>query len=446
MFGRKSSRSQPHATFLLPSFPGLFWNKKSSLVETITAASPPVSTPVPESDLSQSVPFDTYYQRLNVTSANSTASTSLSSSVTTPVPSLSTSLSTSPSSVLSTTPQSVASAVVQTSFLTLDSISSDSEPSEPQILAASPDIIDDAHFDDSCTPILKNSQTRPSVCTRKHTVGSQQPPRRVQRVLPTTLRCRRCSADLAFASQIVSKGFTGRHGRAYLVSAPATHAGHLFAPEPKYDDDTTPWDNEEEDAIWEDAGVFESEAVEGEQAIDDTASDGPLARGLVRAGGIHDLPNIRIGRAGYRRLVTGMHVVADISCAVCRSKVGWKYIDASAPAQRYKVGKFVLELALLSTFHSWEDVDVDEDALENMEALANNLGAARSLNTRYLWDRLHNGDELCNRENKCYEPGHTEFDSEDDDECEEIFNGTWDAKVVARRRALKLANELRQSS
>src|SRR2546421_12676417 len=31
------------------------------------------------------------------------------------------------------------------------------------------------------------------------------------------LKCCKCSTDLCLTSQIISKGFTGRHGRAYLV-------------------------------------------------------------------------------------------------------------------------------------------------------------------------------------------------------------------------------------
>ncbi|CRK35816.1 hypothetical protein BN1708_016471, partial [Verticillium longisporum] len=37
-------------------------------------------------------------------------------------------------------------------------------------------------------------------------------------------------------------------------------------------------------------------------------------------------------------LVTGWHVVADITCAVCHAKLGWKYVDAREEAQKYKVG------------------------------------------------------------------------------------------------------------
>src|SRR5947207_1026305 len=49
-----------------------------------------------------------------------------------------------------------------------------------------------------------------------------------RRLLPSTttspsyLRCVCCGTHLVLASQIISKGFTGRHGRAYLVSASCT--------------------------------------------------------------------------------------------------------------------------------------------------------------------------------------------------------------------------------
>ncbi|CAK7274121.1 hypothetical protein SEPCBS57363_005998 [Sporothrix epigloea] len=437
MLGRKRSRSQPHAAFLLPSFPGSARNLKPFMVETTTTAKSR-DKPTLQESLEEALgsPSDAHSQRLSVTSVTSTASFSFSSSTAATVPSLSSSLSTSPTSLLSTTPQDVSSTMMRVPFPTFEGIDNNDEPSEPPYLTAlsEPDTEKDARFKDPCT------------LTFKPNTGSLNPSRRLQRVLPTTLRCRRCSADLAFASQIVSKGFTGRNGRAYLISAPASHADHLFTPEVnplRSDEDTMLWGNEEEDAIWEDMGVAEPNAIEDERVNDGTGIDDSLARGLARAGGIQDLPNIRIGRAEYRRLVTGMHVVADISCAVCCSKVGWKYIDVSGTAQRYKVGKFVLELAMLSSFHSWEDVDVEEDAVENMQALANSLGTACSLTARYRQSRLHAEGESYNSSDRYHDSGRIEFDSEDEDECEEIFNGTWDAAVVARRRALKRADELR---
>ncbi|KAK0592395.1 hypothetical protein LWI29_018393 [Acer saccharum] len=44
-----------------------------------------------------------------------------------------------------------------------------------------------------------------------------------------------------------------------------------------------------------------------------------------------------------RHLLTGLHTVADISCADCREVLGWKYERAYEASQKYKEGKFILE-------------------------------------------------------------------------------------------------------
>ncbi|KAH6697387.1 yippee family protein [Plectosphaerella plurivora] len=195
----------------------------------------------------------------------------------------------------------------------------------------------------------------------KHHDLTDKFPRRLSRTTPDTLRCSTCSSDIAFASQIVSKGFTGRYGRAYLVSPPVAGPGP------------------------------------------DAAST-PARRDLI---------NIRIGRSEDRQLVTGWHVVADINCAICSTKLGWKYVDAREPAQHYKIGKFILETERVVGFRSWEDVDAaigfeEEDMPQN--------------------DSKGGADEVA-------------FDSEDEDECEDIFAGTWDPAVVAQRRSRKLSRK-----
>ncbi|KAH7326270.1 yippee zinc-binding/DNA-binding /Mis18, centromere assembly-domain-containing protein [Stachybotrys elegans] len=169
------------------------------------------------------------------------------------------------------------------------------------------------------------------------------PKTRLTRTAADTLRCSSCSTEIAFTSQIVSKGFTGRHGRAILVAPPA---------------------------------------------------------------GSQTLPNIRVGRNENRQLVTGWHVVADISCTICSSKLGWKYVDAREQGQKYKVGKFILETERVMTYREWDDMPVDEP-----EVMVDEYGPGRQP-----------GEEI-------------EFDSGDEEECEDIFAGTWDAEVVARRRS-----------
>lgn len=55
--------------------------------------------------------------------------------------------------------------------------------------------------------------------------------------------------------------------------------------------------------------------------------------------------NTAPSRAGPERrvLTTGEHVVRDEHCSVCRAYVGWAYISAEAPSERYKEGKWCLE-------------------------------------------------------------------------------------------------------
>lgn len=113
--------------------------------------------------------------------------------------------------------------------------------------------------------------------------------------------------------------------------------------------------------------------------------------------------NVRVGRIESRQLVTGWHVVADITCGTCKSKLGWKYVDAKEAAQKYKVNKYILETERVITFRSWEDLDVA--IMEECEA-------------------EKEGDD-----------GEVMFDSGDEDECEDIFLGTWNREDVRARRA-----------
>eukprot|EP01112_Ceratiomyxa_fruticulosa_P015864 TRINITY_DN4731_c0_g2_i1.p1 TRINITY_DN4731_c0_g2~~TRINITY_DN4731_c0_g2_i1.p1 ORF type:complete len:114 (-),score=8.21 TRINITY_DN4731_c0_g2_i1:742-1083(-) len=57
--------------------------------------------------------------------------------------------------------------------------------------------------------------------------------------------------------------------------------------------------------------------------------------------------NITVGQSEERQLTTGLHTVADISCIDCGGVLGWKYEGAQEESQKYKVGKFILERALI---------------------------------------------------------------------------------------------------
>ncbi|KAI1389518.1 yippee-domain-containing protein [Hypoxylon trugodes] len=178
---------------------------------------------------------------------------------------------------------------------------------------------------------------------------------KLARTQPNTIRCYTCASDFAFTSQIVSKGFTGRYGRAFLVSPP----------------------------------------------------EQPPQRGAKT----RDLINIKVGKSETRVLVTGSHVVADITCAVCHAKVGWKYIDAKEESQKYKVGKFILETQRCIVYRNWEDIAVHE--MPEFEMKQKDPPTT------------NNGEPII-------------FDSDDEDECEDLFMGSWDPDVVVKRRSKKV--------
>lgn len=180
-------------------------------------------------------------------------------------------------------------------------------------------------------------------------------------VPPAHLRCAKCLTHLLPTTSIISKGFTGRHGRAYLVSPPPptalypynTHATHA--------------------------------------SINDDFQPG-------------DLPNVATLKPMPRQLVTGAHTVSDVSCKVCGEVLGWKYVDAEEDAQKYKVGKFILETKRVVQGAGWEG-----DAIEEERGVVD---------------------------------GEIEFDSQDEDECEDLFAGVWSPALARRRRRNKIAKGL----
>ena len=133
-----------------------------------------------------------------------------------------------------------------------------------------------------------------------------------------------------------------------------------------------------------------------------------------------NLVNITVGKHEERQLVTGMHTVADISCVGCGTVVGWKYIDAQDERQRYKVGKFILETRRVIGFHSWEDIEESDEIMLPYDKSG------------------HSGE------------GDSDsvivFNSDDEDELEDIFAAVWDPVVVAERRRNRTASMSRENS
>lgn len=207
-------------------------------------------------------------------------------------------------------------------------------------------------------PFRRRRSSAQSTSTLSSSTPSSSPPTPTSFLTSTPsthLRCSKCLADLIPTTCIVSKGFTGRHGRAYLVSPPPPNS--LLRP-----------------------------------SSPSTSSSSPAK----------DLPNTATHRPVFRQLVTGAHTVSDISCVRCGSVLGWKYVDAEEDAQRYKIGKFILETGRVVKGGCTFEYSSQEDGGGD------------------------DGEGIAEEE--------VEFDSQDEDECEDLFSGVWSVELARRRR------------
>ncbi len=191
------------------------------------------------------------------------------------------------------------------------------------------------------------------------------------------IHCAKCATDLCLTAQIISKGFTGRHGRAYLVQGTPSH----IAPAPT-------------------SNV--------------------------------QLPNTYQNKAVPRNLVTGQHTVSDISCAICGSVLGWKYVEANEESQKYKVGKFILETKRIRVGVCWENEEREDGQSDDHErrSYMNSYSLSPPPPSSYNYNYRKPPTDPPPEED-------LEFDSQDEDECEDLFAGVWSPQLAAKRRARK---------
>lgn len=144
-------------------------------------------------------------------------------------------------------------------------------------------------------------------------------------------------------------------------------------------------------------------------------------------------------------------MVADLSCGICGTLLGWKYVEASEDNQKYKVGKFILETKRIRVGVAWDGEDEDApfggdtdtkyletNSYQQDEYEISGSGSRRSaevvrqpqsgqMKTHAERIRQGIGDD-----------GHElDFDSQDEDECEDLFAGVWSPGLAVRRRQRK---------
>ena len=90
--------------------------------------------------------------------------------------------------------------------------------------------------------------------------------------------------------------------------------------------------------------------------------------------------------------------------------LGWKYDGAEEESQRYKVGKYILETKMVCSASDWEYTTVELPP-SNIESDG----------------IMERGIDL----------GSIEFDSQDEDECEDMFAGVWNPALALKRRRHK---------
>ena len=286
------------------------------------------------------------------------------------------------------------------------------------------------HLDDD-KPSSKAPQQLPPRTRRNSDRG------RLSRTLPDVLRCTTCGTDVAYGLQVVSKGFTGRHGRALLVSPPLPSSTPSCPGPPLSSPAANPTSSQQQQQQHPNPSSYSSLARDGANLV-----------------------NVCVGSPEKRSLVTGMHVVADITCATCGVKIGWKYVDAREQAQKYKVGKFILETERVALHRTWEDATEQGAArvaphFYSSSAPAGSFGGAggrrasglggarRKVSCSSEETGVADGGDLDEEVEEdgsdAQSDGEVMFDSEDEDECEDIFAGTWDAATVARRRGSRVS-------
>ncbi|XP_006012990.3 protein yippee-like 2 [Latimeria chalumnae] len=64
--------------------------------------------------------------------------------------------------------------------------------------------------------------------------------------------------------------------------------------------------------------------------------------------------NVGCGPAEERVLLTGLHAVSDIYCESCKTTLGWKYEHAFENSQKYKEGKYIIEVAHMVKENGWD--------------------------------------------------------------------------------------------
>ncbi|ODV94871.1 hypothetical protein PACTADRAFT_50724 [Pachysolen tannophilus NRRL Y-2460] len=63
---------------------------------------------------------------------------------------------------------------------------------------------------------------------------------------------------------------------------------------------------------------------------------------------VKDVVNVILGEPNVRTMITGRYVACDIKCHQCHRYIGWKYLKSEDKNQKFKEGKYIIELDTLT--------------------------------------------------------------------------------------------------
>lgn len=95
----------------------------------------------------------------------------------------------------------------------------------------------------------------------------------------------------------------------------------------------------------------------------------------------NNVVNVGTGPAEERYLLTGLHAVADIYCESCKTTLGWKYEQAFESSQKYKEGKFIIELIHLIKDNNWDSLPQNESKFFKSSINSHNKNSTTTNNT-----------------------------------------------------------------
>uniref|UniRef100_A0AC34QHK4 Protein yippee-like n=1 Tax=Panagrolaimus sp. JU765 TaxID=591449 RepID=A0AC34QHK4_9BILA len=87
--------------------------------------------------------------------------------------------------------------------------------------------------------------------------------------------------------------------------------------------------------------------------------------------------NIRMGPLESRSMLTGKHIVRDVDCFNCNTRIGWFYEMAFNTDQIYKEGQWILELSFIELVPGLQEKIIKKQML-NSSYLRTNSSIAES--------------------------------------------------------------------